>query len=92
MTSGFEKLPTQDEIMAYDPRWITDMQLMYKMYSFFKNDSPLFNIADSSSSFYDDPKNQNKEYDSKQDGKDWAQQQWAAFLEAAEQGGIQIQE
>lgn len=44
MVSGFERLPTQQEVMAYDPRWITDMQLAYQVYSFYKTDSPLFEI------------------------------------------------
>lgn len=44
MVSGFERLPTQQEVMAYDPRWITDMQLAYQIYSFYKTESPLFDI------------------------------------------------
>ena len=44
MVSGFERLPTQQEVMAYDPRWITDMQLAYQVYSFYKTQSPLFEI------------------------------------------------
>ncbi len=44
MVSGFERLPNQQEVMAYDPRWITDMQLAYQMHDFYKNRSPLFDI------------------------------------------------
>lgn len=44
MVSGFERLPNQHEVMAYDPRWITDMQLAYQIHSFYKTDSPLFDI------------------------------------------------
>lgn len=42
--SKFQRLPTQDEIGKYDPRWISDMQLAYMKYSFYRNDSPLFGI------------------------------------------------
>ncbi len=42
--SKFQRLPTQQEVKAYDPRWISDMQLAYTMYSFYRNDSPLFSI------------------------------------------------
>ena len=44
MVSGFERLPTQKEVMEYDPRWITDMQFAYQIHSFYKTDSPLFDI------------------------------------------------
>jgi hypothetical protein len=33
MVSGFEHLPTQDEIDLYDKRWISDMKLAYHFFS-----------------------------------------------------------
>lgn len=37
--SGFQRLPTQDEVMAYDERYLSDIKLMYQIYSHQGNQS-----------------------------------------------------
>jgi len=88
MTSGFEKLPTQEQVMAYDPRWITDMQLMYQIYAFYKNDSPLFDIMrqqgmDEEERVYENVKNNDSEAMARN---------WSTFLEQMEQGNIRVEQ
>lgn len=92
MTSGFERMPTQREVMAYDPRWLTDMQLMYKIYSFYKNDSPLFNIASQEDSFYEDIKSEKEGYDRDGNIEEWAQTGWSALLEKIREGEVDVEE
>lgn len=41
MLSGFERLPSQDEVLEYDPRWISDMHLAYKLYAVQTNKSQI---------------------------------------------------
>lgn len=37
--SGFQRLPTQTEVMEYDPRYISDMRLAHQIYSHQGNQS-----------------------------------------------------
>ncbi len=46
--SGFQTLPTQDDVSRYDERWVSDMQLAKTLYDFQNNNSQemrLFNKA-----------------------------------------------
>lgn len=81
MTSGFERLPTQEDVMRYDPRWVSDMQLAYRIYSFYKNDSPLFNIMDQAGNDRGEdfiPYNEGRS-----SSADWAEHNWGVFLQKA---------
>lgn len=51
----FKRLPTQDEVYAYDPRYISDMRLMYHIYAHQSNHDPIMNMYDSWNAYHDDP-------------------------------------
>lgn len=53
--SGFKELKTQDEIMAYDPRWIGDMHLAYTLYSHQKNQSAVMKLFENYMAFKENP-------------------------------------
>lgn len=42
--SGFQRLPIQEEVMAYDSRYISDMQLAYQIYSHQTNDNAIMRL------------------------------------------------
>lgn len=44
--SGFQKLPTIDEVKSHDPRWISDMQLAQQLFAFQQNNSPVYQQAE----------------------------------------------
>lgn len=44
--SGFQRLPTRAEVVAYEDDWITDMQLAYELYRFQTNTSPVLKNAE----------------------------------------------
>ncbi|RMG84828.1 MAG: hypothetical protein D6712_10590 [Chloroflexi bacterium] len=44
--SGFQRLPTQKEVMEYDPRYISDMELMWQIYAHQHNDSLQMKMLD----------------------------------------------
>lgn len=92
MVSGFQRLPTQDEVQSYDPRWITDMQLAHRKYSFFKNDSPLFNLLDQAGE--SDEAKQASEFigqATNQSDADIAQHNWGVLIEKARKGQVEIE-
>lgn len=37
--SGFQRLPTQEEVKQYDPRYLSDIKLAYQIYSHQNNES-----------------------------------------------------
>lgn len=37
--SGFQRLPSQDEVLAYDPRYLSDIRLAHQIYSHQGNSS-----------------------------------------------------
>jgi hypothetical protein len=53
--SGFQKLPTQDEVQAYDPRFISDMRLAHLIYSHQGNSSPLMKLFENWMQFQENP-------------------------------------
>ena len=77
MVSDFQRLPSQDEIMRYDPRWISDMQLAHRIYSFYGNRSPLFQILEQdgkdADGFTDYKQGMSKE--------EWAAYNWKTFMD-----------
>jgi hypothetical protein len=44
--SGFKHLPSQDEVMRYDPNYISDMQLALLLYQHQSNNSAYMRIVD----------------------------------------------
>lgn len=44
--SGFQRLPPQDEVWSYDPRYIDDMKLAHMLYAHQTNESPLMRIME----------------------------------------------
>lgn len=44
--SGFKRLPHHTEVLSYDPRWISDMQLAHQLYSHKKNSSPVMQMGE----------------------------------------------
>jgi hypothetical protein len=42
--SDFKRLPTQDEVLSYDPRYISDIKLMYWLYSYQGNQSAVMKM------------------------------------------------
>jgi hypothetical protein len=44
--SDFQRLPTQDEIMLYDARYISDMQLASEIYAYTHNQHPLMRAVE----------------------------------------------
>ena len=42
--SDFKHLPTQDEILRYDKRYLSDIRLAYTIYSHQGNNSPIMQI------------------------------------------------
>lgn len=42
--SDFQRMPSQDEVAQYDPRWISDMKLMMQLYSFQTNSTSVMKV------------------------------------------------
>ncbi len=59
--SDFKHLPTQQEVQQYDPRWISDMKLAYKIYSHQGNNSAAMNRVEQWMQQHDQRKGHNNE-------------------------------
>ncbi len=44
--SGFQHMPTREEVRALDPDWVGDMQMGSIIYAYMNNDSTLFYMAE----------------------------------------------
>lgn len=53
--SGFKRLPTQDEVLAYDPRWISDMRLAHQLYDHQTNQTAVMQLFDQYMAFQENP-------------------------------------
>ena len=53
--SDFRRLPTQSEVAAYDPRWISDLRLAHSIYAHQSNNEPVMRMFDEYMSFNESP-------------------------------------
>lgn len=53
--SGFQRLPTQNEVMEYDPRYISDMRLAHQIYSHQGNQSAPMKLFEQWQAFNQNP-------------------------------------
>lgn len=53
--TDFQRLPSQDEVSKYDPRYVDDMKLMYNIYSHQKNTDPVMFLFQQWEQFQENP-------------------------------------
>jgi hypothetical protein len=76
--SGFQRLPTQEEVMNYDPRYISDIRLMHMIYSHQGNNTAVMQLYQQWEAFQENPalyrarmeaEKATRSYDGKEEGQ-----------------------
>ena len=67
--SGFQRMPTQDEVLEYDDRYLSDMKLLYNIYAHQGNQSLVMRLFEQHEQFNKNPNmwRQKQAFESQQD-------------------------
>lgn len=87
--SGFQRLPTQDEVMSYDPRFVSDLRLAHQIYAHQGNTSVPMRLFENWEAFQSDPHGfrAQQEFQNRTDQNDAAPRTGISQLFARNQNG-----